>query len=183
MEIRVLTRADVSAFQKLRRERLEREPRAFAESLAEHDATSTGAIAKRLESSADNFAIGAFAPGGELVGMMGFARNMREKSRHKGLIWGVFVQPAWRNQGVARAMLSELIQRVKANPGVEKIILTVASDQTAAKRLYGSLGFEVSGREKHALKVDGQYVDEDHMVLWLRLAASRSRSPDGSREL
>jgi RimJ/RimL family protein N-acetyltransferase len=168
MEIRVLTRADVSAFRQLRRERLEREPRAFAESLAEHDSTSTEAIARRLEaSSPDNFVIGAFEPGGELVGMMGFARNLREKSRHKGLIWGVFVQPPWRNQGVARAMLTELIQRVKQNPGVEKIILTVASDQISAKRLYQSLGFEVFGQEKHALKVDGSYVDEDHMVLWL----------------
>jgi ribosomal protein S18 acetylase RimI-like enzyme len=168
MQIRVLTRADVSAFQQLRRERLEREPRAFAESLTEHDSTTTEAIAKRLElSSLDNFVIGAFSPSGQMVGMMGFARNLREKSRHKGLIWGVFVQPEWRNQGVARAMLAELIERVKANPGVEKINLTVSADQTAAKRLYRSMGFEVSGQEKHALKVDGQYVDEDHMVLWL----------------
>src|ERR1700735_4739471 len=141
MHIRVLTRTDVSAFQQLRRERLELEPRAFAESLTEHDSTTTEAIAKRLESSSlDNFVIGAFAPGGQMVGMMGFARNLREKSRHKGLIWGVFVQPAWRNQGVARAMLAELIERVKANPGVEKIILTVSADQIAAKALYRSLG-------------------------------------------
>ncbi len=168
VEIRPVTRADVSAFQKIRRERLEREPRAFAESLAEHDSTSLEAAARRLDSSSpDNFVIGAFAPGGHLVGMVGFARNPREKSRHKGVIWGVYVQPTWRNQGVARAMLVELIGRVKANAGVEKIMLTVAADQTAAKRLYASLGFEVFGEEKHALKVDGRYVDEDHMVLWL----------------
>jgi RimJ/RimL family protein N-acetyltransferase len=168
VEIRALTRADVSAFQELRRQRLELEPRAFAESLAEHDATTSEAAARRLESSSpDNFVVGAFAPNGQLVGMTGFARNPREKSRHKGVIWGVFVQPAWRSQGVARAMLADLIQRVKANSGVEKIILTVAADQAPAKRLYRSLGFEVFGHEKHALKVDGDYVDEDHMVLWL----------------
>jgi ribosomal protein S18 acetylase RimI-like enzyme len=168
VEIRALTRADVSAFQKIRRERLEVEPRAFAESLAEHDSTPAEALARRLESSSpDNFVIGAFAPGGHLVGMMGFARNPREKSRHKGLIWGVYVQPTWRNQGVARAMMVDLIGRVKGNAAVEKIILTVAADQTAAKRLYASLGFEVFGQEKHALKVDGRYVDEDLMVLWL----------------
>ncbi len=168
MEIRPLTRADVSAFQKIRRERLEMEPRAFAESLTEHDSTPLEAAARRLEnSSPDNFVIGAFAPGGHLVGIAGFARNPREKSRHKGLIWGVYVQPTWRNQGIARAMLTDLIKRVKAHAGVEKIILTVATDQTSAKRLYGSLGFEVFGQEKHALNVDGRYVDEDLMVLWL----------------
>ena len=116
MHIRVLTRTDVSAFQQLRRERLELEPRAFAESLTEHDSTTTEAIAKRLESSSlDNFVIGAFAPGGQMVGMMGFARNLREKSRHKGLIWGVFVQPAWRNQGVS---LRAIVERVEKQHGV-----------------------------------------------------------------
>lgn len=169
MEIRALTRADLDAFQRLRRERLEREPRAFAESLAEHDATPLEAVARRLDSSSDDqFVMGAFAPGGQLVGMAGFARNMRVKSRHKAVIWGVYVQPTWRNQGVARAMLAKLIERAKANPGLEKIMLTVATDQIAAKRLYASLGFESFGHEKHALKVDGAYVDEDQMVLWLR---------------
>jgi hypothetical protein len=30
------------------------------------------------------------------------------------------------------------------------------------------LGFEVYGYEKHALKVDATYVDEEHRVLWLQ---------------
>ncbi len=169
MEIRALTRADLDAFQGLRRERLEMEPRAFAESLAEHDATPVEAVERRLASSSgDQFVIGAFAPGGQLVGMAGFARNMRHKSRHKGVIWGVYVQPTWRNQGVARALLVTLIERVRSNPGVEKIMLTVSIHQIAAQRLYRSLGFESYGREKHALSVDGAWVDEDQMVLWLR---------------
>lgn len=169
MEIRALTRADVDAFQRLRRERLEREPRAFAESLAEHDVTPVEAVARRLDSSSDDqFVMGAFAPGGQLVGMAGFARNMRAKSRHKAVIWGVYVQPTWRNQGVARTLLAKVIERAKAHPGIEKIMLTVAADQVAARRLYASLGFETFGHEKHALRVDGAYVDEDQMVLWLR---------------
>ena len=168
MEIRALTRADIDQFQRLRRERLEREPRAFGESLAEHDATPTEVFERRLESSNDDqFVIGAFEAA-QLVGMAGFARNLRPKSRHKALIWGVYVQPTFRNLGVARGILITLIERAKMNPHVEKIMLTVAADQVAAKRLYQSLGFEVFGHEKHSLKVEGAYVDEDHMVLWLR---------------
>ena len=167
MEIRVLTRADAEAFRQVRRERLVLEPRAFAESLAEHDATPLEALAKRLASSSgDNFVVGAFEAG-QIVGMAGFGRNMRAKTRHKGVIWGVFVRPTWRNQGIAKALLGELIGRAKSQPGLEQIVLTVATDQLAAKRLYTSLGFEAFGREKHALKVDGSYVDEDHMVLRL----------------
>ena len=174
MEIRALTRADLDQFQRIRRERLEREPRAFGESLSEHDATPKEVIAKRLDTSSDDqFVIGAFGPGGHLIGMAGFARNLRPKSRHKALIWGVYVQPTWRNQGVARAILTTLIERAKKNPAVEKIMLTVASDQVAARRLYKSLGFEVFGHEKHALKVDESYVDEDHMVLWTKAGSGQ----------
>ncbi|HTS75776.1 MAG TPA: GNAT family N-acetyltransferase [Bryobacteraceae bacterium] len=169
MEIRALTRADLDAFQRLRRERLELEPRAFSESLAEHDATPVEAVARRLSASSDDqFVMGAFAPGGQLVGMAGLARNMRLKSRHKAVIWGVYVQPTWRNQGIARGLLTQLIERARANPGIEKIMLTVSVDQIAARRLYLSLGFEIYGREKHALSIDGSFVDEDQMVLWLR---------------
>jgi RimJ/RimL family protein N-acetyltransferase len=45
--------------------------------------------------------------------------------------------------------------------------LTVVSDNHPAKRLYESLGFETYGVERRALKYNGQYYDEDLMVLWL----------------
>jgi RimJ/RimL family protein N-acetyltransferase len=168
MEVRVLTPADAEPFRQLRRERLDDSPRAFGESIAECESTSVSAAAARLgSSSGDNFVVGAFA-GGQLVGMAGFARNLREKSSHKGLIWGVYVCPTFRNQGVARALFQTLLDRAKSQAGLEQIILTVAVEQIAAKRLYQSLGFEVFGHERHALRVDNAYVDEDHMVLWLR---------------
>ena len=169
IQIRELKRDDAGAFCVLRRERLEQAPRAFAESIAEHDAIPPATIAARLAaSSSENFVMGAFAPAGQLVGMAGFSRSPRIKTRHKGVIWGVYVQPTWRNQGVARSLLKALLDRARSNAGLEQINLTVAADQVAAKRLYTSLGFEGFGREKHALKIDGSYVDEDHMVLSVR---------------
>lgn len=167
LEIRVLTAQDAAAFSRLRRERLESEPRAFAESIEEHDATPLETIAGRLGTgSGDNFVIGAFTPGGELVGMAGFSRSARLKARHKGIVWGVSVRVGWRRLGVARAVLTELLKRAREQ-GVEKVTLTVSTTQPAARRLYESLGFEVFGHELRALKVDGAYVDEDHMVRWL----------------
>ena len=65
--------------------------------------------------------------------MAGFARNLREKSNHKGLIWGVYVRPTFRNQGVARGLLKALLDRSKSQPGLEQIILTVAVDQVCGK--------------------------------------------------
>jgi RimJ/RimL family protein N-acetyltransferase len=168
MRVRILSEADAAVFRRLRRERLERDPHAFAESISEHDAISVDTIASRLRhASGENFVVGAFHPDGCLIGMAGFSRSPRLKSRHKGVVWGVYVRPEARGRGAGRALLSALIERARQAPGLEQIALTVSTTQTAARRIYESLGFEIFGRERHALKVDGDYVDEDHMVLWL----------------
>lgn len=59
----------------------------------------------------------------------------------------------------------ELIERAKHLDGLEQIKLTVVSENHPAKKLYKSLGFEVYGIERNALKFNGQYYDEDLMVL------------------
>lgn len=192
MEIRALSSADTEAFRAIRRESLENAPRSFAESLAEHDAISPQEFAKRLASSIsnENFVIGAFrrgtgasrssvalpsnlpskndapGPAPELAGVAGFARNPRLKLRHKGLIWGVYLRPAFRGTGVAREILVEVIRRAKTLEGLDQINLNVAAG-TAARRLYESLGFEVYGHERNSLRADGEFVDEDLMVLFL----------------
>lgn len=168
MHVRMLQESDADAFRRIRRERLERDPRAFAESIAEHDAISPETITSRLRrASGENFVIGAFAESGDLIGIAGFSRSPRLKSRHKGVIWGVYVRPGFRGQGIGRAILAALIDRARQEAGLEQIQLSVSTGQAGAKRIYESLGFEAFGRERHALKVDGEYVDEDHMVLWL----------------
>src|SRR5580704_5934163 len=175
MEIRALSSADTEAFRAIRRESLENSPRSFAESLAEHDALSPRQFAKRLASSFsnDNFIIGAFRssdnendPEPLLAGVAGFVRNPRPKQRHKGLIWGVYVRPAFRGTGVARGIIAEVIRRAKTLDGLTQINLNVAAG-TPARRLYESLGFEVYGHERNSLRVDGEFVDEDLMVLLL----------------
>jgi RimJ/RimL family protein N-acetyltransferase len=167
MHVRILRESDAVPFRQLRRERLEQDPRAFHESVSEHDAISPETIAARLRNaSGENFVIGAFEDG-RLIGIAGFSRSLRVKSRHKGVIWGVYVRPEARGKGAGRAIVNALIERARQEPGLEQIQLTVSTGQESAKRLYKSLGFEVAGYERRALKVDGEYVDEDRMVLWL----------------
>ncbi len=59
----------------------------------------------------------------------------------------------------------ELIKKAKNCNGVEQIKLTVVSENGTAKKLYKSLGFEVYGVERNALKFNGKYFDEELMVL------------------
>jgi RimJ/RimL family protein N-acetyltransferase len=168
MDIRIITEHDVEEFIRLRIEALTREPYAFGRSLEDEQSRSPESVAPRLRPVPEgNFAVGAFE-GGRMVGQAGFVRHEGRKERHKGTIWGVYVTATARGQGVAKAMLTRLLDRVRGYSDLEQVSLSVSVPQAAARRLYSALGFEVYGYEKHALKVDGVYVDEEHRMLWLQ---------------
>jgi len=154
-------------FWHLRLEALETEPLAFSSSATTHRLTTPESVVARLSSgSGESFVLGAFV-NGQLVGVTGFFRSLEEKTRHKGRVWGVFVKSEQRGKGAGLALMEELLRRVRSQPGLEQVMLAVASGQTAARKLYSQLGFQVYGREPQALKVGQVYADEELMTLLL----------------
>ena len=99
--------------------------------------------------------------------MVRFEREPRRKSRHKAGIYSMYVTAAARGQGLGRALMDAALARGRALPGLEQIHLSVVASNIAARQLYLSLGFSAYGGELHAFRLDGQYYDEDLMVLWL----------------
>ncbi len=171
MEIRLLTADDAESWWHLRLEALRNNSASFADSAEEHLTTTVETARERLRAGdpARNFVVGMLTDG-KLAGAAGFYRHSHIKERHKGTIWGVYVQPESRGQGAARALMQEIIRRARQIDGLEQILL-VASDHLPARKLYEALGFESYGVESRSLKITEKtgtvYVDDVLMVLRL----------------
>ncbi len=117
----------------------------------------------------DSFTLGAYIEN-SLAGVVSFSRdgNDREKLRHKGILFRMYVSKEFRGKGIAKQLIGELINRVVKVTDIEQINLTVISNNENAKKLYEKFGFETFGSEKNAIKWKGKYFTEDQMVLKLK---------------
>jgi RimJ/RimL family protein N-acetyltransferase len=170
MEIRQFGVADAEALWRLRMAALETEPWSFGESIEELRLISVEEYGRRIGSGDDgNFVIGAFEDGAA-VGMCGFYRETLLKRRHKGHLWGVFVTPIARGNGLGCVLAKRAVETARTLPGLKSIQLTVSITQNAARQLYRKLGFRVFGVETRGLGIGGEFVDEEHMILDLDAA-------------
>jgi RimJ/RimL family protein N-acetyltransferase len=166
MNIRVINESDAQLYQNLRLSALKINPEAFGSTYEKEFKFTLGTVKERLQPTNDKFTLGVFDDR-KLVGIVTFMRETSAKTAHKGNIYGMFILPEKRGQDLGKSLLLELISKAKDCNGLEQLNLTVVSDNEPAKKLYKRIGFEVYGVEKNALKFNGNYFDEDLMVLKL----------------
>nr|WP_081276757.1 GNAT family N-acetyltransferase [Paenibacillus polymyxa] len=117
-----------------------------------------------IQNKREYYILGAFTKDHQLAGMTGFRREDKIKTQHKGMIWGVYVPPTYRSQGIAKKLLMEVISRGKKVEGLKQINLSVVATNQAAVELYSKWGFTTYGIEKNALEYQGQGYDEELMA-------------------
>ena len=164
LAIRVLVPADAAAFQRLRLEALLDTPAAFLASHDEERQTPLAEVARRLEQRPGAAVIGAF-DGDTLMGIVGLGREARAKVAHKGHVWGMYVHPSARGRGAARDLMRAVLALARETPGMAKLDLVADSTNAAAIALYASLGFVEYGRERDAIRLDGEPRDDVLMAL------------------
>lgn len=144
---------------------LRAEPGAFGSTYEVEAARGLDHCMERLASTA---VFGAYRDG-EIVGMAGLQREPGPRERHKGVLWGVFVEARVRGLGIGRLLLDAVV--AEAAGGLAQLTLVVGAD-ARARDWYARAGFEVYGIEPRALSVPGGFVDGVLMVRFLAPADS-----------
>jgi ribosomal protein S18 acetylase RimI-like enzyme len=116
------------------------------------------------QNAADSFFFGAFAAG-NLIGIAGFVRGNRTKTRHRGELVAMYVNPDFHGRRVGENLVGALARAVFQIEGVEQIHLTVIADNSPAVRLYEKIGFETFGIQKNYFKLGEKYWNQRFMLL------------------
>ena len=163
--IRTAAPDDAASLRELRLEALGNHPEAFAADYAATAAESVEVWADRVaEYASDEKGVVCVAAAGDrLVGMTGLVRGRWPKTRHAGMIWGVYVAPDWRGLRVAEALLEECTAWAQAH-GLVMLKLGVVTSNTSAVHCYTRCGFAVYGVDPKVLHYDDVFYDELLMV-------------------
>ena len=159
--IRPLCATDVDAFIAVRKESLRLHPFSFgAPPDRAYDREET--IEMLSNKHNEDFILGKFYEK-ELVGLIGFVRKRSVKHKHKGFIWGMYVQAAYRGQGFARELMETCLAKANKIEGLKKVQLSVTNFAPHAQQLYESFGFEIYAKEHDAMIWDGHSMIEISM--------------------
>jgi RimJ/RimL family protein N-acetyltransferase len=150
----------------LRLRGLREHPDAFTSSHAEESERPLVATERRLAPDGGDWVFGAFIAN-ELAGLTGLSREPRAKNRHKASIFGMYVAPEHGRRGVGTALMQQVIEIARSQPGLEQLVLTVTDTNVAARTLYEQFGFRSFGVEPRAIRVNDVYYDKNHMILFL----------------
>ncbi len=164
ISIRILTSDDAERFQQLRLHGLKATPEAFGSSFEEEVDLHSSEIRRRLD-ALPNAVFGAFADN-KLVGVAGFAANPKTKQKHKGQLWGVYVDEGWRGRQLGKRLTQAVIDHARHH--VDILHATVMAANISARTLYLDLGFTVFGLEEDALRIDGKSYTDEFLRLDLR---------------
>lgn len=164
--IRQLDASDAEAFSELRRSVTADNPVPMGLTLDEELSRPLQGFRDQLSAPSPNAAFGAFVDGA-LRGCAAVAWTSKfPSSMHKAMLWGTFVEPSYRGQGIARLLVEKAITHARHN-SVRRINLTVFVPNVPAVALYESLGFVSYGKEPEAVFLGGRYYDGRQMTLVL----------------
>lgn len=97
----------------------------------------------------------------ELVGYLIAKGDNANRKRHSVyLVIGILTQ--YRGMGLGTKLFEELEEWANEH-NIHRLELTVVTRNDAGVQLYKKAGFDIEGTKRHALYIDGEFVDEYYM--------------------
>lgn len=165
--LRLLLPSDATQYRAFRLANLRLYPTLFRADAGEESLKPLSTSERRLAPTPLNRWQGAFDLQGVLIGAVGFRREPGAKRQHIGQIIGLSVSPDWQKQGVATALMLDVIDYARGLSGLRQIQLTLTIPNVAAEQLYDRLGFEIFGLEQDALRIGTESHPKQHRQLML----------------
>ncbi len=168
--INSLSNKDWKKYKKIRLEALKINPEAFLNSYADVLKYPDQKWQEDLRKSAKKdgtFYLFAFDKD-KIVGMNGAHwRNDKKTISHIIEVFGVFVTPAYRGQGIGKKLMEGVINEVKKDSQFKKIKLGVNAQNLPALKLYQNCGLKIVGKLEKELKFGNKYCDEIMMEMMI----------------
>lgn len=158
VDVRRLGAGDGDLYKQIRMEALKNAPEAFGSTYEQEANRGNEYFEKKVTTSC---VFGAFSSS-EIVGVSGFYQQAGPKFEHKGVLWGMYVKPNFRNSGIGSKLVRAVLNH--ARDKVELVTLSVVTENERAISIYSQLGFESFGTEPKALRVGTVYYSEMHMM-------------------
>lgn len=150
IEIISLKPEEWKQYRDLRLRALKEEPQAFGSTYEENALHPDEYWEKRIEDTINkNTQWLVFAKlDGVLIGMAG---AFAEKEPDNAHVIAVYVAPEARGKGISKQLMKELLNRIKTNKLIKKIIVEVNPEQVAALNLYKNSGFTFINKYRNML--------------------------------
>jgi ribosomal protein S18 acetylase RimI-like enzyme len=104
---------------------------------------------------------------GKILGMIGAIVENYSKKKHIGKIISFYVAPEGRYKGIGNALMRAIIEKLKRNTSIKKIVLEVTTEQKEAIALYKKHGFHITGILENAYQINDKVYDQYIMTLFL----------------
>jgi RimJ/RimL family protein N-acetyltransferase len=162
---RILQVADLDKYKAIRHRCLKEYPDNFGTTLEEELQSKFPKLEPAIKGiDKDSFTFGAF-DGDNLVGICGFLREPRTKTKHRGEVIQMYVDTAYAGKEIGKALLKHTIDKAFQNPAIEQITLSLVYGNEKAEKLYKQLGFVEYGRLANFFKAGDKYTTQLFMVL------------------
>ncbi|MEO6694538.1 MAG: GNAT family N-acetyltransferase [Ignavibacteria bacterium] len=103
-----------------------------------------------------------------VVGFLEFENGGFSKTAHSGML-SMFILKKWRECGIGKMLMENMILWAEKNPLIEKLTLAVFSSNIRAQNLYKKFGFAEEGRCPKDMKLkDGTYIDSVLMYKFVK---------------